>query len=147
MDVIITPTCTQFTLPLNIHTARNIKIIKSTIGPFCKSEIHLYIVNTVKMENINPQNLFLDIYLDVDCGNSSFSDDINETIDYTKIAELATDLAISKKYQLIESYCHDLNNLFLDKFSSIQSSEITVKKPNALPKAKYAAYSMKKSRK
>ena len=98
-------------------------------------------------ERIQEQNLFLDIYLDVDFGNSSFSDDINETIDYTKIAELATELAISKKYQLIESYCHDLNNLFLDKFASIQSSEITVKKPNALPKAKYASYSMKKLRK
>ena len=71
---------------------------------------------------------------------------INETIDYTIIAELATKLAIAKKYLLIESLCHDLNNLLLDKFEIIQQSTITVKKPDALPKAKYAAYSMKKSR-
>ena len=105
------------------------------------------IIGVLPHERIKEQNLFLDISLEVDINDSTFSDDISDTIDYTIIAELATELAISKKYQLIESYCHDLNNLFLDKFASIQSSEITVKKPNALPKAKYAAYSMKKSRK
>ena len=84
--------------------------------------------------------------MDVDLGDSNIADDINETIDYTKIAEMATQLGISKKYKLIESFCYDLNNLFLDTFKIIQQSKITVKKPNAIPKAKYAAYSMKKSR-
>ena len=97
-------------------------------------------------ERIKEQNLVLDINLDVDFGDSTFSDDINSTIDYTKIAELATQLATSKKYQLIESFCRDLNNLFLDKFEIIQQSKITVKKPNALSNAKYAAFSMRKSR-
>ena len=97
-------------------------------------------------ERVQEQNLLLDIILDVDFSNSTYSDDINETIDYTKIAELTTQLAISKKYQLIESFCYDLSNLFFDKFKIIQNSIITVKKPNALPNAKYAAYSMKKSR-
>lgn len=97
-------------------------------------------------ERIQEQNLVLDINLDVDFGDSTFSDDINNTIDYTKIAELATQLATSKKYQLIESFCCDLNNLFLDKFEIIQQTKITVKKPNALSNAKYAACSMSKSR-
>ena len=97
-------------------------------------------------ERVQEQILLLDISLDVDLGNSTFSDDINDTIDYTLIAELATQLAILKKYQLIESFCSDLNNLLLDKFKIIQKSKITVKKPNALPKAKYAAFTMEKSR-
>ena len=37
-------------------------------------------------------------------------------------------------------------DLFLDTYKIIQQSIITVKKPNALPKANYAAFSMKKSR-
>ena len=97
-------------------------------------------------ERVKEQALLLDIYLDVDFGESTIADDINETIDYTIIAELATQLAISKKYKLIESFCSDLNDLFLDTFKNIQYSNITVKKPNALPKAKYASYSMKKNR-
>ncbi len=97
-------------------------------------------------ERVKEQNLFLDINLDVDFGDSTLSDDIDETIDYTKIAELAKELAISKKYKLIESFARDLNNLFLDTFNNIQQSQITVKKPNALSNAKYAACSMKKSR-
>ena len=103
-------------------------------------------IGILPYERVKEQNLLLDIYLDVDFGDSTHTDDINETIDYTKIAELATHLAISKKYKLIESFCRDLNNLFLDTFEIIQKSIITVKKPNALPKAKYAAFSMKKSR-
>ena len=104
------------------------------------------IIGILPDERVKEQILLLDIYLDVDFGDSNIADDINETIDYTKIAELATQLAISKKYNLIESFCYDLNNLFLDTFKIIQQSKITVKKPNAIPKAKYAAYSMKKSR-
>ena len=104
------------------------------------------IIGILPNERVKEQTLLLDIYLDVDFGDSTFADDINETIDYTKIAEIATQLAISKKYKLIESFCHDLNNLFLDTFKIIQQSKITVKKPTAIPKAKYAAYSMKKSR-
>ena len=104
------------------------------------------IIGILPDERVKEQILLLDIYLDVDFGDSNIIDDINETIDYTKIAELATQLAISKKYNLIESFCYDLNNLFLDTFKIIQQSKITVKKPNAIPKAKYAAFSMKKSR-
>ena len=97
-------------------------------------------------ERVQEQNIYLDINLDVDYQDSALSDDINKTIDYTKIAELATKLAISKKYQLIESLCYDLNDLFINKFEIIQQSKITVKKPNALSNAKYAAFSMRKSR-
>ena len=104
------------------------------------------IIGILPDERVKEQTLLLDIYLDVDFGDSNIADDINETIDYTKIAEMATQLAISKKYKLIESFCYDLNNLFLDTFKIIQQSKITVKKPNAIPKAKYAAYTMKKIR-
>jgi len=104
------------------------------------------IIGILPNERVKEQTLLLDIYLDVDFGGSNIADDINETIDYTKIADMATQLGISKKYKLIESFCYDLNNLFLDTFKIIQQSKITVKKPNAIPKAKYAAYTMKKTR-
>ena len=104
------------------------------------------IIGILPDERVKEQTLLLDIYLDVDFGDSNITDDITETIDYTKITEMATHLGISKKYKLIESFCYDLNNLFLDTFNIIQQSKITVKKPNAIPKAKYAAFSMKKSR-
>ena len=84
--------------------------------------------------------------MDVNFVDSIIADDIDETVDYSKVAELATKLAISKKYKLIESLCSDLNNLFLNTFNRIKKTKIIVKKPNALPKAKYAAYTMEKSR-
>ena len=105
------------------------------------------IIGILPNERVKEQTLLLNINLDVDIGDSTFADDINETIDYTIIAEMATQLAITKKYNLIESFCKDLNNLFLKTFQAVQQTNITVKKPNAIPKAKYAAYTMKKSRK
>ena len=104
------------------------------------------IIGILPNERVKEQTLLLNINLDVDIGDSTFADDINETIDYTIIAEMATQLATTKKYNLIESFCKDLNNLFLETFQTIQQTRITVKKTNALPKAKYAAYTMKKSR-
>ena len=104
------------------------------------------IIGILPNERVKEQTLLLNINLDVDIGDSTFADDINETIDYTIIAEMATKLAISKKYKLIESFCFDLTNLFLDTFKIIQKSNITVKKPNALRRALYATFSMEKSR-
>ncbi len=104
------------------------------------------IIGILPNERVKEQTLLLNINLDVDIGDSTFADDINETIDYTIIAEMATQLAITKKYNLIESFCKDLNNLFLKTFHIVQQTRITVKKTNALPKAKYVAYTMRKSR-
>ena len=104
------------------------------------------IIGILPNERVKEQTLLLNINLDVDIGNSTFADDINETIDYTIIAKMATKLAVTKKYNLIESFCRDLNNLFLDNFQLIKQTRITVKKPHAHPKAKYAAISMKKSK-
>ena len=97
-------------------------------------------------ERVKQQTLLLDINLDVDIGDSAFADEIDETIDYTIIAEMATKLAVAKKYNLIESFCRDLNNLFLETFQAIKKIRILVKKPNAIPRAKYATFTMGKTR-
>ena len=104
------------------------------------------IIGILPNERVEEQTLLLDINLDVDIGNSAFADEIDETIDYTIIAEMATKLAVKKKYNLIESFCRDLNNLFLETFQVIQKTRISIKKPNAIPKAKYATYTMEKTR-
>ena len=102
------------------------------------------IIGILPNERVKEQTILLNI--NVDIGDSTFSDDINETIDYTIIAEMATQLAITKKYNLIESFCKDLNNLLLETFQTIEQTRITVKKPNAIPNAKYVSSTMKKSR-
>ena len=104
------------------------------------------IIGILPNERVKEQTVLLDINLDVDIGDSTFADDINKTIDYTIIAEMATQLAITKKYNLIESFCKDLNNLFLETFQAIKRTRISVKKPNAIPRAKYATFTMEKTR-
>ena len=104
------------------------------------------IIGILPNERVEEQTLLLDINLDVDIGDSAFLDEIDETIDYTIIADMATKLAVTKKYNLIESFCRDLNNLFLETFQVIQKTNISVKKPNAISNAKYATFTMEKTR-
>ena len=104
------------------------------------------IIGILPKERIKEQTLLLDINLDVNIGDSHFEDEIEETIDYTIIAEMATKLAVTKKYNLIESFCRDLNNLFLETFKVIHKTKISVKKPNAISVAKYATFTMEKTR-
>ena len=104
------------------------------------------IIGILPNERVEEQTLLLDINLDVNIGDSDFEDKIDETIDYTIISDMATKLAITKKYNLIESFCRDLNNLFLETFQVIQKTKISVKKPNAIPNAKYATFTMGKTR-
>ena len=58
------------------------------------------IIGILPKERIKEQTLLLDINLDVNIGDSHFEDEIEETIDYTIIAEMATKLAVTKKYNL-----------------------------------------------
>ena len=104
------------------------------------------IIGKLPNERVEEQSLLLDINLDVNVGDSDFEDKIDETIDYTIISDMATKLAITKKYNLIESFCRDLNNLFLETFQVIQKTKISVKKPNAISVAKYATFTMEKTR-
>lgn len=104
------------------------------------------IIGIYPHERTQEQLLFLDITVSLDLMPSAKSDHITDTLDYDNIANKATQLAVKNKYQLIETLANDLNGLILKEHKEVFTSRVTVKKPAAVPKAKFASVTMEKSR-
>jgi len=104
------------------------------------------IIGIYPHEREKEQSIFLDLILESDLNPSAKSDNIKDTLDYDKVAETANQLARQKKYQLIETFAHELNEKILNDFTQISKCTTTVKKPAAVPKARYAAVTCEKSR-
>ena len=105
------------------------------------------IIGIYPHERDNIQSIYLDVEVYTDLKKSALSDNIKDTLDYDSLAALATKLAVEKKYQLIETFAHEFTDGILTNFSEEETCKVTVKKPDAVPKAKYAAVTMEKSRK
>jgi len=87
-------------------------------------------------ERTKNQDLFIDIEIQYDFNNASRSENVDDTIDYAKISDDITSLAIAKKYQLIETLAEDSAQLILNQYK-VESVKIIVKKPGAVPAAAY----------
>lgn len=94
------------------------------------------IIGIYPHERIVNQNLFLDITIKYDFQNARKTENVDDTIDYAKLAEMVTDLGIKKQYQLIETYAEDAADLVLGNFS-VNEISIKIKKPGAIKNAAY----------
>jgi len=83
-----------------------------------------------------PQNLFLDITIKYDFENARKTENVNDTIDYAKLAEMITDLGVKKQYQLIETYAEDSADLVLKNFP-VKEITVKIKKPGAIKNAAF----------
>lgn len=92
-------------------------------------------------ERVKTQEIFMDIDVEYDVEEAIKSDAV--TLDYVKVSFLCADVAIKGQYFTLEYLC----NAALDAMSNawnITWARITIKKPAAIPKAKYAAISLEK---
>ena len=82
------------------------------------------------------QEIQVDIRLTTDFASCAESDQVEDTIDYTAIAAVCTEMAKSKKYHLLETFaCETVQRLLKD--FEIDWISIRVMKPAALPEAQY----------
>ena len=91
-------------------------------------------IGTFDEEKENKQDIFLDVEV---ITNPNTTDNLDETVDYVKIAKLCTDLATQHHYQLLETLANDLLKELHINFN-ISWCRIKIKKPQALEFAKYA---------
>ena len=91
-------------------------------------------IGTLDKEKENKQDIFLDVEVET---NSGSSDNLDDTVDYVRIAKLCTNIATQHHYQILEALAHDL---FKELHSSFDISwcRIKIKKPQALEFTKYA---------
>ena len=86
-------------------------------------------------ERVDEQELFVDIAVEADFAAAAASEHVHDTIDYSLIAEELTTLAVERKYQLIETFAEDSARLMFSLFASVNSVEMTIRKPAAVPTA------------
>lgn len=59
------------------------------------------------------------------------SDDLNDTVSYSKVIKTVSKVAAEKKYNLLETLAEKIANAILDEYSLVQKVSVSVKKPMA----------------
>ena len=104
------------------------------------------IIGILPQEREAEQDLVLDVALDQDFAPSAHSESVDDTVDYAVVAELLTELATRKRFQLIETFAEQAAALLLDRFDRVTSARIEVRKPAAVPAADAAYVRLERSR-
>ncbi len=105
------------------------------------------IIGIHPFERETSQDLFFDINMEVDFSKASQTEDINQAVDYSAVAQIVEDFTVAGKFLLIETLADKLIEELFKNFSLIENCEIAIKKPAAVPKAKYAMVRLSRGRK
>jgi dihydroneopterin aldolase/2-amino-4-hydroxy-6-hydroxymethyldihydropteridine diphosphokinase len=100
----------------------------------------------LESEKTNGQPFVFDIVLKID-NTVDFSDDINNTVDYSKVFDFVKSFATKNRLNLIETLAHSLCDQILLMSETIKSVQIEIKKPNAPLDGEFEYVSVKISKK
>ena len=112
-------------------------------------DLHIFAYHGVNIEEkIKGQNYYIDIISEVDLTKASRSDDIDDTVSYSKMIKRASFAFTAEKYDLIEKAAQEVADILLREFPRLRSVEVTVRKPEAPVKADfgYVAVSIRRTR-
>ncbi|MBQ6066770.1 MAG: dihydroneopterin aldolase [Clostridia bacterium] len=82
-------------------------------------------------EKIHGQNYDIDITAEVDLSAACRSDDLDDTVSYSRIIKRASYAFTAEKYDLIEKAAQEIADTLLSDFEKIKAVEVTVRKPDA----------------
>lgn len=77
------------------------------------------------------QNFIIDIEILADLENASESDELCDSVDYSKAYDLIKNIVEKNKFRLIEKLAGSISREMLSKFPKIQEITVVVKKPEA----------------
>lgn len=84
-----------------------------------------------EFEKTDGQNFFIDVIIDVPYMSGYNTDNIDETISYSKIISIIKSTVQKKSYNLIEKVAQCICDNLFSSFEDIISLDVTVKKPEA----------------
>lgn len=96
------------------------------------------LIGVYDWERTSKTDLLIDITLDVDLHKAAISDDVNDTLDYAKVAELITHIAEQSEFELLEALAETITKGIFAKFNCHQI-ELKLSKPGILPNASNVA--------
>lgn len=84
------------------------------------------------------QALRLDLVLELDLHRAATTDNVEDTVDYAKVAEALTDIADNSQFQLLEALAGAMVDFLLNTYPALRAS-IKLTKPDILPNAQSVA--------
>ncbi len=88
-------------------------------------------IGVLEDEKRNGQTFYIDVELGVDLRNAGRSDILAHTVNYAEVFSLAEQLMDEARCDLIESYAEQLSEEIFSYFDLVQTTAITVRKPEA----------------
>lgn len=108
-----------------------------TIG--IKDHLIKCVIGNLPKERKSSQKIYIDLQAGVDF---SPTDALEDTVCYAHLAEICTQLATQRKYRLLETFALEAAKKLLEE-PNVLWVVIRVKKPGAIPTAKYAYAELK----
>ena len=82
-------------------------------------------------EKRDGQNFFVDLDLELDLSAASKSDELTDSVDYSKLTSIALDAIENQKFNLIERLAGFIADSIKREFPVVQKIAVTVHKPSA----------------
>ncbi|HOM01879.1 MAG TPA: dihydroneopterin aldolase [Acetivibrio sp.] len=77
------------------------------------------------------QNFYIDVEAFLDLKKAGETDDLEETVDYSKIYDIIKNINENNKFRLIERFAHIISREILSTFRQIDWVVVRVRKPDA----------------
>lgn len=103
------------------------------------------LIGVYDWERTQLTTLYVDIQLDADLTAAMKSDDVNDTIDYAKVAEVVQNVGKRATYELLEALGNEMIDTLLAQFAA-QKVTVKIVKPNILPDAQRVSVTMAKQK-
>ncbi len=103
------------------------------------------VIGVYPEERLYEQDLIVDLQVEADFSSCALTDQIEDTVDYETLADLCTQLAQERKYQLLETFACEVMQALFERYE-IRWAKIQIKKPSALPTAEYAMVELEQKR-
>ena len=103
------------------------------------------IIGFIDWERIVKQTVVIDLELPVDCRNASIRDEVEDTLDYKKVAKRVIAFVEVSEFKLVETLAHRLALLILEEFD-VAWIRLSVNKPGAIRGSKDVGMSVERTR-
>jgi dihydroneopterin aldolase len=103
------------------------------------------IIGFIDWERRVKQTVVIDLELPVDCRNASVRDEVDDTLDYKKVAKRVIAFIEASEFKLVETAAHRLALTLLEEFG-IEWVRLSINKPGAIRGSRDVGVSIERSR-
>ncbi|HEX7417222.1 MAG TPA: dihydroneopterin aldolase [Steroidobacteraceae bacterium] len=103
------------------------------------------IIGFIEWERRVPQKVVIDLQLPVDCRRAASRDEVEDTLDYKKVAKRVVAFAEGSSFRLVETLAHRMALVVLEDFA-IEWVRVSVNKPGAIRGSRDVGVSIERRR-